>query len=182
VSLRLRALELHTPGWVSRYALSRLAEATTTAFDSAPVEMRGWDHGELLSRYASFTAGWVERAAVDGTDLDAVSRRAWANARVLGESFRRLLGVRTRSDALRATRIAYRMIGIELRSDMSGAVSVDRCAFAARYSPQVCRVMSSFDDGLVAGLTQGGTLSFAERITEGRPRCLGRIAWERATP
>jgi hypothetical protein len=182
VSLRLRALELSIPGWVARYALRRLAEATASAFDSEPVVLRGSDQGELLARYATFTAGWVERASVDGTDLDAVSRRAWSNARILGESFRRQLGVRTRSDALRAARIAYRMIGIDLRVDPSGAVAVDRCAFAARYSPQVCRVMSSFDDGLIAGLTQGGRLTFSERITEGRPMCLARIAWEGAAP
>jgi hypothetical protein len=182
VSLRLRALELHIPGWVARYALRRLAGATASAFESEPVNLRGSDRRELLARYASFTAGLVERALVDGTDLDGLSRRAWANARVLGGSFRRRLGVHTRSDALRAARIAYRMIGIDLRVDASGAVVVDRCVFAARYSPQACRVMSSFDDGLIAGLTQGGSLSFSERITEGQPRCLARIAWEGAAP
>ena len=37
-------------------------------------------------------------------------------------------------------------------------MTVDRCAFAERYSPPVCRLMSSLDAGLIAGLTDGGRL------------------------
>ena len=81
---------------------------------------------------------------------------------------------------MRAARIAYRMIGIDLRADEHGAVVVDRCSFAAWYSPRVCHLMSSLDAGLIAGLTQGGRLTFSERITEGRPRCLAGISWEGA--
>jgi hypothetical protein len=70
------------------------------------------------------------------------------------------------------------MIGIDLRAHPSGHVVVSRCAFASSYSPQVCRLMSSLDAGLVAGLTRGGRLTFSERLTEGRPRCIARIRWE----
>ena len=91
----------------------------------------------------------------------------WENAHALGASLRRLLGVRTRVEALRAARIAYRMIGIDLRADENGDVTVDRCGFAEWYSPQVCILMSSLDAGLIAGLTDGGRLAFSERITEG---------------
>jgi hypothetical protein len=106
----------------------------------------------------------------------------WENAYLLGESIRRRLGVRTRAEALRAARVAYRMIGIDLRADRHGHVVVDRCTFAERYSPQICIAMSALDAGLIAGLTDGGRLAFSERITEGRPRCLARIAWQEATP
>jgi hypothetical protein len=182
MSLRLRALELHIPGWVARSALRQLFEATASAFGCDPVDVRGLTHGELLERYAVFTtrcAGW---ALADRSDADAAAGRMWSNAYVLGESLRRRFGVRTRIEALRAARVAYRMIDIDLRADEQGEVVVDRCAFATRYSPGVCRLMSSLDAGLIAGLTHGGRLRFSERITEGKPQCLARISWEGAAP
>jgi hypothetical protein len=182
VSLRLRALELHIPEWVARSALRQLFEATASAFGCDPVDVRGMTRRELLERYAAFTTRYAEAALTGRSEADAVSRRMWNNAYDLGESLRRRLGVRTRTEALRAARVAYRMLAIDLRADQQGNVVVDRCAFAPWYSPGVCRLMSSLDAGLVAGLTQGGRLAFSERITEGRPRCLARISWKGATP
>lgn len=180
MSLRLRALELHIPAWVARSALRRLFDATASAFGRDPVDVRGLTHRELLERYAAFTIGCAERTPADLSHAQTVSDSMWRNAYALGQSLRRRLGVRTRGEALRAARVAYRMIGIDLRADEHGAVVVDRCAFAAWYSPRVCHLMSSLDAGLIAGLTQGGRLTFSERITEGRPRCLAGISWEGA--
>jgi hypothetical protein len=177
VSLRLRVLELHVPGWLARSAVRRLFDATAGAFGRGPVVVRGMGRSALLESYASFTAAAAEDALAEASDPDALSRRMWRNAYGLGESLRRRLGVRTLEEALRAARIAYRMIGIELRADPRGGVVVERCAFASWYSPQVCHLLSSLDAGLIAGLTEGGRLTFSERITEGRPRCLARISW-----
>jgi hypothetical protein len=181
MSLRLRALELYMPEVVARSALRRLFEATAAAFGCEPEGVDGLDRRALLERYVSFTSRCAERALIGHTDLDTVSRRMWAHAYALGASFRRRLGVRSRADALRAARIAYRMIDIDLRADERGDVTVDRCAFAERYSPEVCRLMSALDAGLVAGLAEGGRLAFSERITEGRPRCLAKISWQEAS-
>jgi len=182
MSLRLRALELHIPGWVARSALRQLFDATASAFGCVPVNAHGLTQGELRERYAAFTTGYAEQALAGRSDADAVSRRMWRNAYALGESLRHRLGVRTRTEALRAARVAYRMIAIDLRVDEQSDVVVDRCGFAAWYSPGVCRLMSSLDAGLIAGLTHGGRLTFSERITEGKPRCLARISWEGAGP
>jgi hypothetical protein len=182
MSLRLRALELHIPGWVARSALRQLFQATASAFGCDPVDLHGLTHAELLERYAAFTTGCAERALADRSAADAISRRVWSNAYALGESLRRRLGVRTRAEALRAARVAYRMLAIDLRAGERGAVVVDRCMFAAWYSPAVCRLMSSLDAGLIAGLTQGGRLRFSQRITEGRPRCLAAISWQGGSP
>ena len=178
MSLRLRALELHLPGWVARSALRRLFGETASAFGCQPEDVRGLGRRELLERYVGFSAACAERALTRDGDLEAVSRRMRRNAFAMGASLRRRLGVRSRSDEVRAARIAYRMIGIDLRADERGRVVVVRCAFAERYSPAVCRVMSSLDAGLISGLTRGGALAFSERITEGGPRCLARISWE----
>lgn len=181
MSLRLRALELHVPGWVARWAVRALFDATAAAFDWGPVDVHGLRHQALLERYASFTATAAEHALAEGRDPEALSRRMWRSAYGIGDSLRRRLGVRTGDEALRAARIAYRMIGIDLRAAPHGAVVVERCAFATSYSPRVCRLMSSLDAGLIAGLTEGGRLTFSQRITEGSPTCLARISFARAS-
>lgn len=182
MSLRLRALELHVPDVIARSALRRLFEATAAAFGSDPEDVDGLDRRELVERYASFTTRCVMQAVVAQADLDVVTRRMWENAYDLGGSLRHRLGIRTRAEALRAARVAYRMLDIDLRADEHGDVTVDRCAFAEWYSPRVCGLMSSLDAGLIAGLTDGGRLSFSERISEGRPRCLAQISWQKVTP
>jgi hypothetical protein len=40
--------------------------------------------------------------------------------------------------------------------------------------------MSCLDAGLIAGLTRASRMTFTERITEGRPKCIARIVWEGA--
>lgn len=181
MSLRLRVLELHVPEFVARSALRRLFHATASAFGREAEDLDELDRRALLERYASFTIRCADQAMGDHT-APVVSHRMWENAHALGGSLRRLLGVRTRGEALRAARVAYRMIGIDLRADPLGRVAVDRCAFAEWYSPPVCTLLSSLDAGLIAGLTDGGRLSFSERITEGRPRCLARITWQGTSP
>ena len=173
----IRALELYVPELVARMAVRRLFEATAAAFGRDPGDLGGLDHRALLERYASFTDRCAERLLDDDEEIERVSRRMWDEAYRIGDSLRRWLGVRSRREELRATRIAYRMIGIDLRAHPNGHVVVTRCAFASSYSPQVCRLMSSLDAGLVAGLTHGGRLAFSERITEGRSRCIARIRW-----
>jgi hypothetical protein len=182
MSLRLRALELHIPGPVARSALRQLFAATASAFGRDPGDLHGLTHRELIERYAAFTTACAERALADRSDAEVIARRMWSSAYALGASLRRRLGVRTRAEAVRAARVAYRMLAIDLRADEQGSVVVDRCAFAACYSPGVCRLMSSLDAGLIAGLTQGGRLTFSERITEGRPRCLAAISWQGGPP
>lgn len=178
MSLRLRALELYLPEWVTRSALRRLFADTASAFGCEVPDVSRLDHRELLERYVAFSAACAERSP--GRDAELVSGRMWASTYAMGASLRRRLGVGSRSEEVRAARLAYRMIGIDLRADERGRVVIERCAFAQRYSPAVCRVMSSLDAGLVAGLTGGGALAFSERITEGRPRCLAQISWEGA--
>ena len=180
MSLRLRALELHLPRSMARSALRRLFAETAAAFGREAPDVHGLGDRELLDRFVGFSASCAERTPA--RDADLVSSRMWESAYAMGASLRRGLGVRSRSEEVRAARLAYRMIGIDLRADEHGSVVVRRCAFAERYSPAVCRVMSSLDAGLVAGLTRGGRLAFSERITEGMPRCLARITWEGARP
>ena len=84
MSLRLRALEIHVPDVVARSALRRLFDATASAFGCDPEDVGGLDRRALLERYASFTTRCAERSLADHSDLDAVSRRMWAQALLSG--------------------------------------------------------------------------------------------------
>lgn len=174
---RLRALELRLTEPVARFGMRRLFRGTAAAFESDPGDLRGLDHRALLDRYVEFTQACAERVLADEAETDRVSRRLWNEAYEMGDELRRWLGVRSRDDALRATRLAYRMIGIDLHAYRSGRVEVTQCAFASRYPPAVCRLMSCLDAGLISGLTRATRLTFSERITEGRPKCMARIVW-----
>ena len=178
MSLRLRLLELHTPGWVRRAAIRRLSRETAIAFGTTAEEASAVGRGGSLERYVAFTAGASEGVLADGAYVEVVSRRLRTSAFGLGCTMRRALGVRKRADALRAVGLAYRFLEIDLHVDARGRVAVERCPFAAVYSPTACGLMAALDAGLVDGLTDGGMLSFSERITEGRPRCRATIAFD----
>ena len=181
MSLRLRALELHVPDVVARSALRRLSRRRRPRSAASPWISTRWIAGRCSNdTYRSRPAAPSRRCRTIPSS-NSSPRRMWENAYALGKSIRRRLGVRTPAEALRAARIAYRMIGIDLRADRHGHVVVDRCTFAESYSPQICLVMSALDAGLIAGLTRGGRLAFSERITEGRPQCVARISWEGAS-
>jgi hypothetical protein len=106
-----------------------------------------------------------------GGDLGRVEHRLFYEACVLGRLARDRLGVQSELEGLAAARVFYRAIGIDFRPNRTGDVVVARCAFARAYGPDVCRLMSSMDSGLIAGLTGRGGLRFTERITEGAAAC-----------
>ena len=74
-----------------------------------------------------------------------------------------------------AARVVYGLLDIDLRGTPDGEITVRRCAFSDSYSPEVCRLVSALDTGLLAGLSGGDRLEFTQRITEGGPCCLARL-------
>jgi hypothetical protein len=72
--------------------------------------------------------------------------------------------------------ILYQILGIDFEGDTSGEVTIKKCFFSDYYSQQVCQIISSLDEGVAAGLSGGGNLSFSGRITEGKDCCRARLA------
>ncbi len=68
-------------------------------------------------------------------------------------------------------RILYRALKIDFRGISSGEIEISRCYFSQFYSPQICELISSLDEGILAGLAGDGRLTFSQRITEGRDCC-----------
>jgi hypothetical protein len=182
VNLRLRAFQLYVPASIRRNALEQLFRVTADAFGCGAPSTAGMRHHERLQRYAAFTKDRAEAAILDGRDQCILADRLWRSAYGLGITLRRRLRIRTTEEALAAARIVYRILDIDFRANGRGDIVIERCSFSAVYSPEICRIVSSLDAGLLAGLTDGGRLTFSRRITEGSTRCLARLTWEGRSP
>lgn len=178
MNLRLSALQVYIPVAIGRRALEQLFRITADAFGCEPPSTTGVGHREMLRAYAAFTKDRAGQIILEGRDQSILADRLWVNARGLGTELRRRLRIKTTEEALAAARVVYRILDIDFRGNRRGDIIIARCSFSAVYSPEVCRIISSLDAGLLAGLTDGGRLTFSERITEGRPRCLARLTWD----
>lgn len=176
MSLRTRALPRRIPDPVRRWALRALFRTTVNAFGAPMPDLRRRSADAILASYAAYTDALARGVALDPERRSQVERRLHDNTELLGRRVRLALGVRSTIDALEVAHRLYGLIGIDLTGDERGCVVVTRCAFAAKYSPDVCRLMSASDAGLLAGLTDGGRLSFSQRITSGSPVCLATLA------
>jgi hypothetical protein len=174
-AVRLMLLRrLPVPRAVRRREMERLFAMTAGCFGVAAPPGKGTLE-ERLCTYARFTG---ERAAGALARGEAPETRSalYHGARALGERYRRRLGLRSSREALAAAVRIYRCLGIDMRSDGAGQITVLRCAFSRWYTPETCALISALDEGLLAGLTGGGELRFSERITSGSPACRARLA------
>lgn len=175
MNIAVKLLQQYTPTFVKKWALHDLFVATAAAFGCTAPPDKGLAYRACLRLYARFTQGQVEAMIRDGCDLAAVEQRLYEDARQLGEKYARLLHIRSQAEMMVVGRLLYGMLEIDFQSDAQGDVVIRRCYFSPFYTGPICRVMSAMDRGLFAGLSQGGQLCFAARITEGAPCCLARF-------
>ena len=168
---RLFLAGIYLPSGLQKRKLAELARLTARAFDTAPPRMEGLSLGEMRRLYAEFTRERAERALRSPAGPAAVRQRLFDEARLLGRDIARELRVSTRREVMAAARILYRGLEIDLEGDAGGEIIVRRCSFSLLYSPEVCRLMSGLDGGVLAGLAGGGQLEFNERLTEGGGCC-----------
>lgn len=173
MNLRLAALNLYLPASVRDEGLQKLFQLTADAFHAPMPDIERLSHSEQLRAYAIFTQDQSQR--VKDEDVGSVKERLFERARRLGAELREQLHCGTFEESLTAARILYRALGIDFRAHEDGGVEVRRCYFAGFYSSKVCRLISSLDEGLIAGLSDGGRLSFGARISDGHDCCLARI-------
>ncbi len=178
MSLALKILKVHTPVALKKRILRELYLATARAFGKMPPDLGGLSQAALLESYALFTKREAERALEDAQQPAVVGERLDREARALGERLRRTLRLRTPGDVPELSRILYAALGIDFEGSETGEVVIRRCYFSRFYTADVCRVMSSADAGVAAGLSGGGRLAFSQRITEGGDRCLAHLAFE----
>ena len=171
MNLAALALKAHVPMRIKRRKLNALFEGTAQAFNAPMPEIDRRSFERCLEQYALFTKQEVERRLQEGGDLPKVRDALYILAHSLGKELREELHLRSRKDVLSVGKALYRAIGIEFDGTAEGTVVIRSCFFSRFYSEAVCRVMSSLDEGIAAGLSAGGKLKFSQRITDGKPCC-----------
>jgi len=177
MGLALRVIKVYAPPAFQKKILRELYLATARAFDKAPPDLGGLSHAALLESYADFTRTETERVLQDPELAARAEDRLYARARALGERLRRAFRLRTTREVLTTSKILYSAIGIDFEGSEPGEVTIRRCFFSRFYTPDICRVMSSADAGVAAGLSGGGRLAFSGRITEGGEVCRARLVF-----
>ncbi|MCD8050819.1 MAG: hypothetical protein LUE89_03970 [Clostridiales bacterium] len=148
-----------------------LMRQTVKAFDVKVPEAAGCSTPELLKTYAQFTAKEAVRAIQHGDTLETLHQKLYQMAYTLGSRLRRLLNPKDEKECFSVITLLYRNIGIQICEESPGTVCVRKCYFSGFYAPEICSVISAIDQGIFAGIYQGGTLTFHERITEGCDVC-----------
>jgi hypothetical protein len=164
--------------------LDELAHVTAEGFETDVPDWAGRTFAARVAEYAEFTVQQADLLITLGDEsaIEAAKGRLRSGATQLGTSLRAVLGVQSPEEAFDALKLLYGQIGIEIDGGPSGEVTVCRCFFADYYSDSVCRIVEAVDQGLVAGLFDGGSLEFSERLTEGRPQCRAFLCPSQAAP
>ncbi len=160
----LRRTEAHMPEPVRRIGLQILLNLTARAFGRKRIRIWTLDSERALQTYALFTRSCMQSGPCDPERLYRLSFS-------LGARLRRLSGLRAEEDLARLVFALYRIIGIEMRGQLPGDITVTACFFSRFYSPAQCRQISALDDGWISGVYGGGRLEFTSRITEGCATC-----------
>lgn len=126
---------------------------------------------ELLKAYAQFTAKEAMQAIQHGDKLETLHQKLYQMTYTLGSRLRRLLNPKDEKECFSVITLLYRNIGIQICEESPGTVCVRKCYFSGFYTPEICSVISAIDQGIFAGIYQGGKLTFHERITEGCDVC-----------
>ena len=163
MNLLISAAEIYTPEPIKQRKLRELFACTAAAFACDMPPTGGLSYDDLLAAYARFTAEQADRVIRRGDDLRRRSRsRLYAGAYRMGQELRGMFRITTTAEALAAARVLYRALGIDLHATPTGEITVRRCFFSAYYAAPVCRLIASLDEGLFAGLSNGGRLAFTQ--------------------
>ncbi len=178
MSVRLSLAEVHVPLAMRRRALSELMRRAARAFGTEAPDIEALPFEELLRRFAAFTNEQADRLAATPEEAARAGVRLRAEAKEFGESLRRTLGVATRAEAMRAARLLYGLLGVDLKASLTGSITVRSCAFSATWGCHTCTLMAAMDEGLFAGLAGEGHLEFSTRITEGAGACVAFFTFD----
>jgi hypothetical protein len=171
----LEALRVYIPGFVKKRALRELFHLTADAFQCGLPEIEHFSCEALLKEFALFTREQGEKAIRESRNLQGIQHQLYHNAYRVGSKLRKSLHIKNTHEMMLASRIFYDILAIEFQGDANGEIRISSCFFSAYYSSGVCRMISSLDEGVAAGLSGGGKLSFLQRITEGEDCCRARL-------
>ena len=166
-----RIAERLTPGFLKKRELNKLFDVVASAFGSVAPPTTDLSYPESLALFAKFTAMETAKALERHADIESIRNLLYQGAYDFGMKFRKQWGISDTSEVMEVGRMLYGFLGIEFNGSSEGRIEITKCMFADYYSAQTCRMISSLDEGMMAGLSAGGTLAFSQRITEGFHSC-----------
>ena len=170
MGLLLAAASIYFPQFIQKRKLEILFQATADAFGIDKPSTNNLSYDQCLELYARFTqkeAGWTIQ---QGNDPEVQSRLR-RNAYRIGEQLKAEFHIHTADEVMRLSALVYKLLHIDFHGEPGGNIIIRDCFFSAYYSSDICRLISSLDEGLLAGLSGGGTLNFSHRITDGNECC-----------
>ena len=171
MNLLLNIARIYIPAFIKKKKVQELFELTAEAFQSDLPAIKNLSYSDCLKAYAHFSKTKAEEVIKLHSNLDAIKKRLYQNAYHMGEKLRKDFRIETKAEVIFLSKILYKILRIEFFGNPAGEVVIKRCFFSQFYTPDVCRIISSLDEGLAAGLSAGGSLEFTERITEGKNCC-----------
>ena len=164
---------VYVPPAIKKARLRELFEATADAFQCQPPPYDGLSYRQSLEEYARFTRDKAEEAIKLGKEME-VKPRLYQNASIMARNIKKSLHINVPADVMQAGEVIYRILNIDFKGSIDGSIIIRRCFFSSYYSGDVCRVISSLDEGLMEELS-GGSFRFSQRITEGEECCRARL-------
>ena len=172
MNLRLKILHFWIPSSVKKEKLKQLFRLTADAFGCEAEFQDNFSYLKLLKSYAVFVQDQNTRARKELRDISSIRQKLYQNAYKIGLEFRKSLNIHGVREVMEFSRIFYGLLGINFFGQKSGEFVIDKCFFADHFSLETCNLISSLDEGIAAGLSDG-KLEFSQRKTEGRDRCRG---------
>ena len=163
--------QCYTPAFLKKRELMNLFHITASAFETTIPSIAGLSFEESLAKFAHFTKAETEHAITCNGELHTIQDRLYEGAYRFGDKFRKRFHISTIDDVMEVSRLLYRILGIDFLGSAQGTITISKCYFSHTYSSSICRVVSSLDAGMIAGLSGGGVLAFSDRITEGFEFC-----------
>lgn len=151
-----------------RIELQLLMNLTARALGQKPKRIWTSSPAEALRAYAEYTSSNMPADADE-----ALFERMNTEAYKMGRLLRRLFMISNDTSAQRLIVALYHNIGIRMSFGSSQQLCFHRCYFSSFYTPQICRVASALDSGIICGISGQSAkhLQFSQRITEGCQCC-----------
>lgn len=175
MNIKLRILKLYFPSFLKKTKLLELCRITADAFQCEMPETKGLNFDRLLTKYAVHTKEEAEKVIRNPHSIDEAKERLYKNALSLGKKIKKEFGIKSVDEAFETAKIVYSMIKIDFENDSNGEILIKRCFFSSYYTEEICGLISSLDEGILAGLTGGKDFRFSQRITEGKDCCKAKI-------
>jgi hypothetical protein len=174
MNFRLKILDRFVPLSLKTANIKELFSLTAAAFEVEAPDLSGQTYEELLKEYACFAKAESDKILKDTQRTAEVCSRLRKHAVEIGLRLKHDLKIKNYNDVLAASRIFYRILGIEFSGDTVGNITIRTCFFSSYFSAKNCGLISALDEGVAKGLS-GGELKFTQRITDGKECCKARI-------